>query len=395
MGITIAPVFNRKLLKNKSGLFTISIRVTIDRRTEYFNPKLPKIEAKYWGGKQNKWVKESHPSSYEINSLLQRKLAELDKYIIRLKLQEVEVTHDLVKDFYFMKGNGTILNEFIEDYIGQIRELHPNTVKAYKTFQKHLNAFNPKISFSVLNEKFLLDFKRYLEGDKGLGGAAVKKYFDKFKVICKEAVKKNLVEATKNPFYNADLKIRVEKPKRTYLELNEIKGIRQARLKDQHLSEIRDLFMFQIYSGMYLSDLRKLKKENLLNSNLGCYILDDRSKNRNQMIVPLYKFPYALEVIERFKDESSEYVFPNIISDQHYNRELKVLSEKLKLTKILTNKVGRHTNAQLWMGLGVERQFVSKMLGHTNEATTQHYYDVSIHNIDAKLKDVNFENFGI
>lgn len=134
MGITIVPVFNRKSLKNKSGLFTISIRVTIDRRTEYLNPKIPKIGSIFWGGKQNKWVKESHPSSYEINSLLQRKLADLDKYIVRLKLQEVEVTHEHVRDFYFMKGNGTIFNEFVEDYISQISELHPNTVKSYRSF---------------------------------------------------------------------------------------------------------------------------------------------------------------------------------------------------------------------------------------------------------------------
>jgi hypothetical protein len=77
-GVVFASAFNRKKVINKSGHYSIHIRVTIDRETNYLNPKLTKIEPKFWSGKQNKWVRESHPNSFEINSLLQRKLAELD-----------------------------------------------------------------------------------------------------------------------------------------------------------------------------------------------------------------------------------------------------------------------------------------------------------------------------
>ena len=47
------------------------------------------------------------------------------------------------------------------------------------------------------------------------------------------------------------------------------------------------------------------------------------------------------------------------------------------------------------MSQGVERQFVSKFVGHTKESTTQTYYDMSIHNINSKVQKVDFDTLGI
>lgn len=85
-------------------------------------------------------------------------------------------------------------------------------------------------------------------------------------------------------------------------------------------------------------------------------------------------------------------MFPNTISDQKYNDKLKDLADLAGIDKNITNKVARHTYVQLWMGKGVERQFVSKMVGHTEENTTQEYYDISIHNLDKKVKDIDFSD---
>ena len=117
MGVTFTPAFNRKGLTNKSGLYSINLRVTIDRKTSYINPKLPKVQKQFWPGKQNKWVKESHPNSYEINSLLQGKISELDSFIIRTKLMNRPITFESIKEFYLKQGDGTVFNEFALDYI--------------------------------------------------------------------------------------------------------------------------------------------------------------------------------------------------------------------------------------------------------------------------------------
>lgn len=392
MGVTFTPAFNRKGLTNKSGLYSINLRVTIDRKTSYINPKLLKVQKQFWPGKQNKWVKESHPNSYEINSLLQRKISELDSFIIRTKLMNRPITFESIKEFYLKQGDGTIFNEFALDYINEIRGFSPTTIGIYHTFLKHLNSFNDQIKFSDLNEGLLESFKNYLQIERGIKGGATRKYFGKFQVICKEAVKKGYLEVNQNPFYYTDLKIKIEKPRRTFLEIHEIKAIKQLDLDGQSLERHKDHFLFQIYSGLYYKDLKELRKSDVHENELGKYIIGNRTKNDNPFIIPIYKFPFAEEIINKYQQEDSERVFPSTISDQKYNVYLKEIAELAGIHKNITNKVARHSYAQLWMSKGVERQFVSKLLAHTEENTTQHYYNISIHNINDKLAGVNFED---
>lgn len=392
MGVTFKPVFNRLSSKNKSGLYSIHIRITIDRKTDYINPKLPKISLEAWSGKQNKWVKESHPSSFEINSLLQRKLSELDTFIVRSKINQRSISFETIGEFYFKQGDGTIFNDFAKEYVRNLKGFALNTLKVYKTFLKHLDAFNPEIKFAHLDEGLLNSFKDYLRITKELKGGATKKYFDKFKVICKESVKKGYLEVNQNPFYYSDIKIKVGKPKRTFLEIDEIKAIKNLELEGSVLDIHRDHFLFQVYSGLYYKDLKELRNKDLNYSDLGVYILGNRSKNDNPFIIPIYKFPHASELIAKYKDEKSDRVFPLTISDQKHNEHLKAIAKRIGIDKNITNKVARHSYAQLWMSQGVERQFVSKLLAHTEENTTQQYYDISIHNINSKLAQVNFED---
>lgn len=395
MGISIKPVFNRLNLINKSGKYSIHYRITIDRKTKYFNPRFPKVEKEYWSGKPNKWIKETHPLNFEMNSLIQQKLAAFDKHIIRLNLWDKPINFRSVEEFFHKKGDNTYFNDFVKEYIKNIKGLEANTKKVYYTFERHINEFNNQIRCSDINEDLLLAFKEFLQTKKELKGAATKKYFDKFKVICKEAVKKGYLEI--NPFLTASIKIKVEKPSRTFLEIDEIIALKKLSFtKNQyHLERTRDYFLFQLYSGLYYSDLKKLDKDMLFKNELGYYILDKRSKNAQRFIIPIYKFPNATKIIKKYENKHHQMVFPDIISDQKYNQQLKTIGDLAKIKKNLTNKVGRHTYVQLWMGQGVERQFVSKMVGHTQEKTTQEYYDMSIYNIHSKVEKIDFETIGI
>ncbi len=395
MGVTFKPVVNRLRIANKSKLYPIHIRVTIDRKSNYIKADIPKIPLSAWNGKQNKWVKESFPNSFEINSLLQRKLSELDNFILRQKLFGRDVTFESLSEFYQKHGQTTTFNDFVRDYIKTPQGFALNTIKVYKTFSKHLDSYNSSIKFKDLNEELLLGFKQYLQSEAGLKGGATKKYFDKFKKICKEAIKKKYLDISNNPFALTDLGIKVEKPKRTYLEVHEIQAIKELQLNGDPLEIHRDMFLFQIYTGLYYRDLKNLTREEIHRSQLGTYIVGNRIKNQNAFMIPLHKFKNAEVVLARYFDGKSHIVFPQAISDQKYNEKLKEIGEKAGISKNVTNKVARHTNAQLYIAGGAERQFVSRLLGHSDEETTQEYYDISIHDIDARLKTIDFDKFAI
>jgi hypothetical protein len=66
MGVSVKPVFNRTNRKNETGLYSIHIRLTIDKKSAYYNAELPRIQEKFWSGRENKWIKEYRPTTYEL-----------------------------------------------------------------------------------------------------------------------------------------------------------------------------------------------------------------------------------------------------------------------------------------------------------------------------------------
>lgn len=130
----------------------------------------------------------------------------------------------------------------------------------------------------------------------------------------------------------------------------------------------------------------------------GYIISGERDKNSNNTIIPLFKFPNADAILEKYMSPKQEkWVFNRnlFIEVQAYNRNLKKIATKAGITKDVSNKVARHTNAQLWIRFGAERPVISKMMGHTKEETTKHYYNVDIPEIIEGTKNVDFLKLGI
>ncbi|PZR28084.1 MAG: hypothetical protein DI535_07960 [Citrobacter freundii] len=123
-----------------------------------------------------------------------------------------------------------------------------------------------------------------------------------------------------------------------------------------------------------------------------------RDKNGNQTIIPLFKFPHAVNIIEKYKSAEFENVVfhPSLfIEEQAYNRNLKEIASLAGITKSISNKTARHTNAQLWVRYGAERPILSKMLGRTKEETTKNYFSVNIPEIVQGTKRADFASLGI
>ena len=74
-----------------------------------------------------------------------------------------------------------------------------------------------------------------------------------------------------------------------------------------------------------------------------------------------------------------------------YNRNLKEIISLAGITKNVSHKVARHTNAQLWIRYCAEGPVLSKMLGHTKQETTKNYYDVNIPQIVEGTKRADFK----
>jgi len=136
----------------------------------------------------------------------------------------------------------------------------------------------------------------------------------------------------------------------------------------------------------------------MMDEEYGAFILGERDKNGHDTIIPLFKFPNAEAIMMKYiAPENDVFAFnrKHFIEIQAYNRNLKKIATKAGIKKALSNKVARHTNAQLWIRFGAERPIISKMMGHAKEETTRHYFSVNIPEIVQGTRNVDFKALGI
>lgn len=145
------------------------------------------------------------------------------------------------------------------------------------------------------------------------------------------------------------------------------------------LSYARDLFLFSFYTrGMAFVDIALLKPENIVNGVLHY----TRSKTGQQLAVKLEECMQV--IIDRYANSDSIYLFPIIKQTQYWykqytsalclhNKRLRIISEKLGLSKRLTSYVARHTWATIAKNKGIPLRVISEGMGHCNENTTRIY----------------------
>lgn len=382
-GVSVKFVHNWKKEKNKANEFFIQARVTLDRKTKYFSiDELPKIHSKYWSGKDNRWVKESHPEGSKINSYLVKKLAQIDDYILGSKMNFGVLTFDKIKTEFFRKGSITTLNDFFQQFLETNKFDAKRTKQAYKTTKDTLDEFSDSIALGAISENLLVDFIEWERSKKKLKDVTIDKHLTHIKTIIKELVKAGLI--IKNPIEYSRFKLKPEKANRISLTVEEVKKIWNLKFTEskRHLEKSRDIFVFLCQTGLYYSDVLELRKTNIIDTRL---IKGTRSKNDHQFIVPLSDTTNS--IIRKYESQS-DMVFPNLITEPAFNRALKDIANASGISKRISNKVGRHTFTDAMISSNkLKRSFVSKMLGHEKESTTQHYYDINENHFLSQIKE--------
>ncbi|WP_417888088.1 site-specific integrase [Zunongwangia sp.] len=124
-----------------------------------------------------------------------------------------------------------------------------------------------------------------------------------------------------------------------------------------------------------------------------------RTKTKTLSSIPI--LPIAEEILDLYKNypevKNSDFILP-VLSNQKSNAFLKEIALMCAIKKPLTTHVARHTFATT-ITLGVPIESVSKMLGHKDLRTTQHYAKIvdrkiseDMHNLRAKLEAKKISN---
>lgn len=399
-----SPVHNWRNANNKNNLYKIHIRVHLLGEERYYEVEIPrKVRPQEWTGKDKSWVKNTHPFSFEINEKIKEKLDILDKLVKRYYNVNKNLSFDVIGREIKKKNNTNSFIEYFDEYIKNPREtVDEPTIKRYRASYNHLKDFAPKMTFNELSDVIFQEFKKYLEQEKKLLGSTINGYFNAIKTATFWARKDNHITKEHEESIWEDVHIKINKSKKEYLEVDEVlEWINFVFTgKSKKYERDRDMFQLLIYSGYYYNDLRELwKAEFKRDPEYGHYLYSERFKNDSLAIVPLWKFPKALTLIEKYRDPDPEspYLLRRdcFLPDQTFNKNLKAIAKLLNWKRNIYNKLGRKTNSQLYIRFGAARPVVSKMMGHEKEETTSAYFDVNIKEIIEGTKNVDFTNLGI
>ena len=253
--------------------------------------------------------------------------------------------------------------------LGSSPDFAYNTIRAYKSSLNSINRYlnGNDIKLSKLDYKFIEGYYTYQRTvEKLQPNSAYKNIKHLYRVIKVALLNKWL---TDNPF--KDFPCKYKNPIRPYLTENEIELLYSHVFPTVKLTSVRDLFLFQVYTGLSYADMTGLTTENIeVGIDNKQWIVINRHKTGERSAITL--LPVALEILIKYNYRLPHY------SNQKLNEYLKEVAKLCNITKKLTTHIGRHTFATtICLGHGIPIETVSKMLGHTSISTTQIYAKVT------------------
>ena len=393
MNTTVSILFYIKRAKaNSQGISPIYVRVTVEsKRFEFSSMKYVNIEK--WSIEGNK-VKGSSEEARTINShldYLKNQVLEAEK---RLFKKDSKVTSESLKNEMFgcQERTRTLLPIFI-DHNNKIKaligkEYAPGTLERYETSLKHTKDFLmwkyniTDIDILKIDHAFISDYEFYLRTVRNCANNTAVKYIKNFNKIIKICLANHWMD--KNPF--ANYKSKVKEVDRVYLSEEEIQEIINKDFGTDRLSLVRDIFLFSCFTGLAYIDVKNLTKSHV---SIGIdgekWIFTHRQKTESASKIPI--LPVTQMIIDKYENHpqanNQDRLLP-ILSNQKMNAYLKEIAAVCNINKELTFHIARHTFATtVTLTNGVSIESVSKMLGHKNLRTTQHYAKV----LDKKVSE--------
>lgn len=380
---------------NTEGLLPIYVRLTVDGiRLEYSTKKF--IEKSKWSVELSK-MKGNTDQARSINSyldLIRARILDIQMELIH-KNEIVSIDNFKVRLFEDKKHERTLMPIF-QDHNDQIRQLvgkeyAPGTLERYTTSLKHTKEFMEwkygvcDIEISKIDHAFIMDYEFYLRTVRNCANNTAVKYIKNFSKIIKICIANDWI--SKNPFANYKSKIR--ELERTYLSEEDIQSLIDKNFSSTRLELVRDIFLFSCFTGLAYIDVKNLTTENI---SIGIdgdeWIFTHRQKTEAASKIPI--LPVTAMIIEKYCDSNEVLIQKKllpILSNQKMNAYLKEIATLCNIKKELTFHMARHTFATtVTLTNGVPIESVSKMLGHKNLRTTQHYAKVLDRKVSADMK---------
>jgi integrase len=385
-------IYAKTTKANAAGQLPIYIRLTVDGQRFEFSTKRF-IEKSKWSPELSK-MKGSSEEARTLNSYLDL----MKSKVFDVQMELIHKNEELSLENFKSRILGNhqrerMLIPIYQNHNDKIEELIGNgyaygTLERFKISLKHVEEFIfwkyslSDISINKIDYAFVTEFEFYLRSVKKCNNNTAVKYVRNFRKIIKICLDNDWLD--KNPCSRYEGKMK--EVERDFLTEEELSRIYTKRFSSERLTLVKDIFIFSCYTGLAYVDVRGLKKDHIgIGIDGQKWIFKNRQKTDTKSKIPVLPIPQ--EIIQKYSDHpkclNEDSVLP-ILTNQKMNAYLKEIGDLCDIPKEITFHMARHTFAtSVTLTNGVPIETVSKMLGHKNIQTTQHYAKI----LDKKVSE--------
>ncbi len=358
----------RKDYLKKSGKYPVCLRITSGRIPKLFPLTIDCLDTDFDPVKQI--IKKTDPDNFRKNALILKAKTKAGDIVFNYILNDKILPLDEFTRAYTNDNYGSVsFYEYIEYLIvKRDSELSADTLDHYRKQLSKLKKFRPKLTFSEVNETFILDYKEYMIRDLKNIPITWNKGLEFIKRVCNQAYKEGKLK--EHPFKN--LQINRLKGNYGHLTVDELKILDKIYHEQKlaaNLQNVLRYFLFACYTAMRYRDVYDLRFINLKYQAETAFLDFVQHKTNKHTLIPL--IDQAKELIPP-KEFEQQRIF-KVKTNQDTNRKLKEIMDTANISKRITFHSARHTCSNALFILDVPLDVRSQIIGDTKEVVSNHY----------------------
>ena len=366
---------------DQSGMAIVQLIVTLHQKKMRFNTGV-KVLTKDWDDKEKK-VRRSNPKYNDYNLIIETGKAKLNNVFVKYRLQDREITFELLKDEYERPNTGFDYLEWLKEAIESRRgEVTDSTLEQFNAHLMKLKEFKKKIAFAELSEDLFVNFNKHmkvkLKNESNTRWNTLKTH----RTFINIAKRKGIL--TMNPLDR--MPVKRAQTDRVYLDNKEVKLLldlyHKKTLNETYQSILRH-FLFSCYTGVRVSDLERIKMEDIIHNLL--IITPKKTKNSSGATIRIPLVPGALEMIADESGTRKKGLIFNLFSEPRMRKYIKLIVAHAKISKKVTWHSGRHTFATNFLKATNNLAALQKLLGHSNISMTMVYAHIMTDDLEREM----------
>ena len=347
-------------------------------------------------------------SASEINASLLGYYTEVQEIFKKFEVEEIMPTPEQIKEAFNAlhkpieeevkprKSTPNAFYKIFDDFVrdcGRQNDWTDSTYEKFAAVKNHLMNFRDGLTFDFFDEKGLNDYVTYLREVREMRNSTIGKQLSFLKWFLRRAFKKGLHQ--NNAYDSYKPKLKSTQKKIIFLTWEELNKLREFEIPaaKQALDRVRDVFLFQCFTGLRYSDVFNLRRSDIK----GDHIEVTTVKTSDSLIIELNNHSKA--ILDKYKDVAFEddKVLP-VITNQKMNDYLKELAELAGIDEpvrqthyrgneridevtpkyaLLGTHAGRRTFICNALALGIPPQVVMKWTGHSDYKAMKPYIDIA------------------